>query len=158
MIKKKILSTGAAAIRAISYFGTSSFADSKTDFKNSMEINMTVDADGNAVYEYTDAKGITRTNGTTSKELTKGRYDYIYGILKMDSDNIVVTVTDAPKGGKTSFEIVSEYGGTIASSGTTRYGKGSSWSAKGQHGILGVVNNIRANPSVSGTYKFHLQW
>ena len=97
MIKKKILSTGAAAIIAISYFGTSSFADSKTDFKNSMEINMTVDADGNAVYEYTDAKGVTRTNGTTSKELTKGRYDYIYGILKMDSDNIVVTVTDAPK-------------------------------------------------------------
>ena len=159
MIKKKILSTGAAAIIAISYFGTSSFADSKTDFKNSMEINMTVDADGNAVYEYTDADGVTRTSTTTdSIGLTKNRFDKIYGINKWDSDNIVVTVTDAPKGGKTSFEIVSEYGGTIASSGTTRYGKGSSWSAKGQHGILGVVNNIRANPSVSGTYKFHLQW
>lgn len=123
-----------------------------------MEVNMTVDADGNAVYEYTDAKGVTRTNATTSKKLTQGRSDYIYGILKMDSDNIVVTVKEAPTGGKTSFEIVSEYGGTIATSGTTRYGKGSSWSVKGQHGVLGVVNNVRANPSISCNYTFHLQW
>ena len=158
MIKKKVLSIGCAVVLAFSYLGTRVFANYGTGSNNSAEVEMTVDYNGNTVYEYTDAKGVTRTNGTTSKELTKGRYDYIYGILKMDSDNIVVTVTDAPKGGKTSFEIVSEYGGTIASSGTTRYGKGSSWSAKGQHGILGVVNNIRANTSVSGTYKFHLQW
>ena len=158
MIKKKILSTGAAAIIAISYFGTSSFADSKTDFKNSMEINMTVDADGNAVYEYTDAKGVTRTNGTTSKELTKGRYDYIYGILKMDSDNIVVTVKEVPKdGATTSFEIVNNLGETISSSTGTQYSKDESWSSKSSGG-LGTPHYVRANPSVAGKYKFHLQW
>ena len=58
----------------------------------------------------------------------------------MDSDNIVVTVKNAPSGGKTSFEIVSEWGGTIASSGSKTYGKGSTWSAKGHYGILGVLN------------------
>lgn len=158
MNKKKILSTGAVALVAISCFGTNTFANSKTELKNSMEVNMHVDANGNTEYEYTVINGEIRTNGSTSKKLTKGRFDLIYGVMKMDSDNIVVTAKNAPSGGKTSFEIVSEYGGTIASSGTTRYGKGSSWSAKGQHGILGVVNNIRANPSVSGTYKFHLQW
>lgn len=76
----------------------------------------------------------------------------------MDSDNIVVTVTSAPSGGKTYFEIVSEWGGTIASSGNSAYGKVSTWTAKGNHGILGVANNVRAKPTVSGTYSFNLQW
>ena len=158
MNKKKLLSTGAAALVAISCFGTSTFADSKTKLKNSMDINMHVDANGNTVYEFVDANGETRTNGSTSKKLTKGRFDYIYGILKMDSDNIVVTVSNAPTNGKTSFEIVGEWGNTIASSGSKTYGKGSTWSAKGHHGILGVVNNVRANPTISGTYSFNLQW
>lgn len=78
MNKKKILSTGAAALIAISCFGTSTFADSKTELKNSMDINMYVDADGKTVYEYTDVNGETRTSGSTSKKLTTGRFDYIW--------------------------------------------------------------------------------
>ena len=144
MNKKKILSTGAVALVAISCFGTNTFADSKTELKNSMEVNMHVDANGNTEYEYTVINGEIRTNGSTSKKLTKGRFDLIYGIMKMDSDNIVVTVKNAPSGGKTSFEIVSEWGGTIASSGSKTYGKGSTWSAKGHYGILGVLNSPSA--------------
>ena len=93
MNKKKILSTGAVALVAISCFGTNTFADSKTELKNSMEVNMHVDANGNTEYEYTVINGEIRTNGSTSKKLTKGRFDLIYGVMKMDSDNIVVTAT-----------------------------------------------------------------
>ena len=59
--------------------------------------------------------------------------------MKMDSDNIVVTAKNAPSGGKTSFEIVSEWGGTIASSGSKTYGKDSTWSAKILHLLLFVL-------------------
>ena len=93
MNKKKILSTGAVALVAISCFGTNTFADSKNELKNSMEVNMHVDANGNTEYEYTVINGEIRTNGSTSKKLTKGRFDLIYGVMKMDSDNIVVTAT-----------------------------------------------------------------
>ena len=104
-----------------------------------MEVNMHVDANGNTEYEYTVINGEIRTNGSTSKKLTKCRFDLIYGVMKMDSDNIVVTVKNAPSGGKTSFEIVSEWGGTIASSGSKTYGKDSTWSAKILHLLLFVL-------------------
>ena len=158
MNKKKILSTGAVALVAISCFGTNTFADSKTELKNSMEVNMHVDANGNTEYEYTVINGEIRTNGSTSKKLTKGRFDLIYGVMKMDSDNIVVTIKEVPKdGATTSFEIVNNVGETISSSNGTQYSKDESWSAKSSGG-LGTPHYVRANPSVAGKYKFHLQW
>ena len=157
MNKKKILSTGAATFVAISCFATSTFANPKTELKNSMEVNMHVDADGNTVYEYIDVNGVTRTSTTASKALTKGRMDNIHMIMKVDSDDIVVKVTGAPANGRVHFEITTNYG-TIASSGDTNYAKGGIWSAKGASGILGVQNNVRARPTVSGTYSFNIQW
>ena len=109
--------------------------------------------------EYTDADGVTRTSTTTdSIGLTKNRFDMIYGINKWDSDNIVVTVKEVPKdGATTSFEIVNNLGETISSSTGTQYSKDESWSAKSSGG-LGTPDYVRVNPSVTGKYKFHLQW
>lgn len=159
MNKKKVLSIGSAAILAFSSFGTSVFANYKTGSKNSMEVEMTVDDNGNAIYEYTDADGVTRTSTTTSLiSLTKDRFDKIYSISKWDSDNIVITVKEVPEvGAKTSFEIVNSAGTTISSSNGVKYGKDTSWSGKSSGG-WGTAHNVRANPSVSGKYKFHLQW
>ena len=125
MNKKKVLSIGSAAILAFSSFGTSVFANYKTGSKNSMEVEMTVDDNGNAIYEYTDADGVTRTSTTTSLiSLTKDRFDKIYSISKWDSDNIVITVKEVPEvGAKTSFEIVNSAGTTISSSNGVKYGK-----------------------------------
>ena len=123
-----------------------------------MEVNMHVDANGNTEYEYTVINGEIRTNGSTSKKLTKCRFDLIYGVMKMDSDNIVVTIKEVPKdGATTSFEIVNNVGETISSSNGTQYSKDESWSAKSSGG-LGTPHYVRANPSVAGKYKFHLQW
>lgn len=114
---------------------------------------------GQVVYEYTDEEGVTRTSTTTGLiSLTQDRFDKIYSINKWDSDCIVITVKEVPEGGaKASFEIVGSDGKTIASSKGTQYGKGSSWSAKSGGG-WGKSHHVRANPSVSGKYKFHLQW
>ena len=98
MIKKKVLSIGCAVVLAFSYLGTRVFANYGTGSNNSAEVEMTVDYNGNTVYEYTDADGVTRTSTTTdSIGLTKNRFDKIYGINKWDSDNIVVTVKEVPK-------------------------------------------------------------
>jgi len=120
---------------------------------------MTVDYNGNTVYEYTDADGVTRTSTTTdSIGLTKNRFDKIYGINKWDSDNIVITVKEVPKdGATTSFEIINNFGETISSSCGTQYSKDESWIAKSSGGF-GAPHYVRANPSVTGKYKFHLQW
>ena len=158
MIKKKLLSIGCASILACSTFGTSVFANPETGSENSMEGEMIVDDSGNAVYEYTNADGVTRTSTTTSLiSLTKNQTDKIYTINKWESDNIIVTVKEVPSNGKISFEIVNSAGATVASSKDTRYGKDESWSAKSSGG-WGTAHNVRANPSVSGKYKFHLQW
>lgn len=159
MIKKKVLSIGCAVVLAFSYFGTRVFANSGAGFENSIEVEMIVDDKGNILYEYTYADGVTRTSTTTDSIcLTKNRFDKIYGINKWDSDNIVVTVKEVAKDGVTiSFEIVNSVGETISSSNGTQYGKGESWSAKSSGG-LGTPHNVRANPSVEGKYKFHLQW
>ena len=120
---------------------------------------MTVDYNGNTVYEYTDADDVTSTSTTTdSIGLTKNRFDKIYSIYKWDSDNIVVTIKEVPKdGATTSFEIINNFGETISSSNGTQYSKGESWSAKSSGG-LGTPDYVRVNPSVTGKYKFHLQW
>ncbi len=82
----------------------------------------------------------------------------IYGINKWDSDNIVVTIKEVPKDGlTTSFEIVNNVGETISSSNGTQYSKDESWSAKSSGGLV-APHYVRANPSVAGKYKFHLQW
>lgn len=159
MIKKKLLFTGCTAILACSSFGTSILADYQAGTENSVEVEMTLDDNGQVVYEYTDEEGITRTSTTTSLvSLTQDRFDKIYSINKWDSDCIVITVKEVPEGGaKASFEIVGSDGKTIASSKGTQYGKGSSWSAKSGGG-WGKSHHVRANPLVSGKYKFHLQW
>lgn len=159
MGKKKLLFTGCTAILVCSSFGTSILADYQSDTKNSMDVEMMVDDNGQVVYEYIDEEGVTRTSTTTSSiSLTQARFDNIYSINKWDSDRIVVTVKEVPESGaKTSFEIVGSDGTTIASSNGKRYGKGSSWSAKSGGG-WGKSHHVRANPSVSGKYKFHLQW
>jgi len=159
MIKKKLLFAGCSAILAFNSFGTNVFADYKASTENGIEVEMTIDDYGNAVYEYTDVNGVTRTNTTTNLiSLTKNKFDKIYGINKWDSDNIIVTIKEVPEtGAKVSFEIVDSDGATIASSNGVRYGKNSSWSAKSSGG-WGKSHNVRANPSVSGKYKFYLQW
>lgn len=159
MIKKKLLVAGGTAILACSSFGTSIFADDQAGTEHSVEVEMTLDDSGQVVYEYTDEEGITRTSTTTSLvSLTQDRFDKIYSINKWDSDCIVITVKEVPEGGaKASFEIVGSDGKTIASSKGTQYGKGSSWSAKSGGG-WGKSHHVRANPSVPGKYKFHLQW
>ena len=159
MIKKKVLSIGCAVVLGFSYFGTSVFANSGAGFENSIEVEMIIDDNGNVVYEYTDADGVTRTSTTTdSIGLTKNRFDMIYGINKWDSDNIVVTVKEVPKdGATTSFEIINNFGETISSSCGTQYSKDESWIAKSSGGF-GTPHYVRANPSVTGKYKFHLQW
>ena len=55
MIKKKVLSIGCAVVLAFSYLGTRVFANYGTGSNNSAEVEMTVDYNGNTVYEYTDA-------------------------------------------------------------------------------------------------------
>lgn len=159
MIKKKVLSIGGAVVLAFSYFGTRVFANYGTGSNNSAEVEMTVNYNGNTVYEYTDADGVTRTSTTTdSIGLTKNRFDKIYGINKWDSDNIVITVKEVPKdGATTSFEIINNFGETISSSCGTQYSKDESWIAKSSGGF-GTPHYVRANPSVTGKYKFHLQW
>ena len=159
MIKKRVLSIGCAVVLGFSYFGTSVFANSGAGFENSIEVEMIIDDNGNFVYEYTDADGVTRTSTTTdSIGLTKNRFDKIYSIYKWDSDNIVVTIKEVPKdGATTSFEIINNFGETISSSNGTQYSKGESWSAKSSGG-LGTPHYVRVNPSVTGKYKFHLQW
>ena len=62
MIKKKVLSIGCAVVLAFSYLGTRVFANYGTGSNNSAEVEMTVDYNGNTVYEYTDADGVTRTS------------------------------------------------------------------------------------------------
>ena len=151
MIKKRLLFIGGTAILACSSFETSILADYQAGTENSMEVEMTVDDNGQVVYEYTDEEGVTRTSTTTGLiSLTQDRFDKIYSINKWDSDNIVVTVKEVPESGaKTSFEIVGSDGETIASSEGKSYGKGSSWSAKSSGG-WGKAHHVRANPSVSG--------
>ncbi len=107
MIKKKLLVAGGTAILACSSFGTSIFADDQAGTEHSVEVEMTLDDNGQVVYEYTDEEGITRTSTTTSLvSLTQDRFDKIYSINKWDSDCIVITVKEVPEGGaKASFEL-----------------------------------------------------
>ena len=65
MIKKRVLSIGCAVVLGFSYFGTRVFANYGTGSNNSAEVDVTVDYNGNTVYEYTDADGVTRTSTTT---------------------------------------------------------------------------------------------